>query len=577
MANRKSDRLTEPVVRRMAGEDYYQRGLRYYLDGHVSSLEGHDDVIRAVVSGSEPYSVTLTPGDQRLHHSCDCPLGVEGEFCKHCVAVALAWLSRHPKALEDEMTLAKAGKILLAEDQGALVKMLLQWAQDDDRLEDRILLFAAGRLAPESAVAAVDRAFQKAVQIHGFIHYREASSWAHGVDDAIDGLAQLLQDGQAPAVVYLCESALQALAGAMESIDDSDGCLSDLRDRLHDLHFNACDAARPDPVALAKRLFQYELHSELDIFYGAAAQYASILGAKGLGAYRQLAEAEWRGVPARAPGDANSSTSYFKITHMMMSLARASGDVAELVAVMSRDLTHAYSYLKIGEVCRDAGQFDQALLWAEKGLQAFPKLTDARLREFAAHEYHRRGRHDDAMNLIWAVFAERPSLETYQQLAIHAGKAAAWPEWRERTLASIRQSIDDAKANPHRPHWLRADHGLLVQIYLHEADVDSAWREAQTGGCSDRLWLSLAEAREKHHPAAVAPIYFRLAEAALVAATNSRYDESVRLLAKAAAVMKRLGESGEAARQIEALRLKYKAKRNFGKLLDQRAKALGLR
>ena len=86
----------------------------------------------------------------------------------------------------------------------------------------------------------------------------------------------------------------------------------------------------------------------------------------------------------------------------------------------------------------------------------------------------------------------------------------------------------------------------------------------------------MAEAREKHHLAAVVPISFRLAEAALVAATNSRYDESVRLLGKAAAVMKRLGESREAARQIEALRLKYKAKRNFVKLLDQRAKALGL-
>jgi hypothetical protein len=78
------------------------------------------------------------------------------------------------------------------------------------------------------------------------------------------------------------------------------------------------------------------------------------------------------------------------------SLARASGDVEKVAAVMSRDLSHAYSYLKIAEVYREARQHDQALLWAEKGLNAFPE-TDGRLREFAAEEDHRRRRHEDAM------------------------------------------------------------------------------------------------------------------------------------------------------------------------------------
>jgi uncharacterized Zn finger protein len=27
-----------------------------------------------------------------LVFSCDCPLGLDGEFCKHCVAAGLAWL-----------------------------------------------------------------------------------------------------------------------------------------------------------------------------------------------------------------------------------------------------------------------------------------------------------------------------------------------------------------------------------------------------------------------------------------------------------------------------------------------------
>ena len=93
----------------------------------------------------------------------------------------------------------------------------------------------------------------------------------------------------------------------------------------------------------------------------------------------------------------------------MESLAQASGDIEQLVAVMSRDLSSAYSYWKIAEVYREARQHDNALLWAEKGLKTFPDHTDGRLREFAAEEYHRRRRHDDAMKLVWAEFSERPS------------------------------------------------------------------------------------------------------------------------------------------------------------------------
>ena len=42
-------------------------------------------------------------------------------------------------------------------------------------------------------------------------------------------------------------------------------------------------------------------------------------------------------------------------------------------------LSSAYGYLKIAEVFREARQHDNALLWAEKGLEAFPEHTDGRL------------------------------------------------------------------------------------------------------------------------------------------------------------------------------------------------------
>jgi len=581
--------MDDAVIRRLAGGQSYQRGLDYFSHGHVESLEDDGDTVRAVVRGNQDYTVTLEADDVSLEYSCDCPVGSDGAFCKHCVAAALAWLNRdaapaQPSARRKtkELTLADAGKSLRDEDKETLVRMMLDWAKDDDRLHERLILYAARRSGPETGAAAVRRAFERSVRVHDFVHYREAGGWARGVDDAIDSIEQLLNDGQAAAVIELCESALQSLLSAIEAVDDSDGHFGMLRDRLQDIHYRACQEARPDPVDLAKRLFKWELHSDFDVFYGAAAQYAKILGAKGMKVYRELAEAEWAKVPARtAKHERSEFGQHFRITHIMESLAQASGNIEELVAVMSRDLSSAYSYLKIAEVYREAGQHDGALLWAEKGLKAFPERTDARLREFAAEEYHRRRRHDDAMTLAWAEFSERPFLETYKTLEKHAKKAGAWPEWRERALGEIRLRIAKAKEKARgqtRPRWMQADdnHSVLVEIFLYEGKDEDAWREADVGGCSDSLWLRLAAKRERNNPADAAPIYLKYAEAGVAATSNGRYEDSVSLLAKAAKVMKRIDRSAEFVNHVEALRAKYKIKRNFIKLVEQKRKSLYL-
>jgi uncharacterized Zn finger protein len=587
--NHLSKALNNAVIHRLAGAQSYQRGQDYFSHGHVESLEDDADGVRALVRGTQDYTVTLTADDGVLDYSCDCPVGSDGAFCKHCVAAALAWLNpvtvpaKSPaRRKTKEVTLADAGKSLQGEDKETLVKMMLDWAKDDDRLHERLIIYAARRSGPDTGAAAVRRAFDRAVRVHDFVHYREAGGWARGVDDAIDSIEQLLKDGQAAAVIGLCESSLQSLLGAIEAVDDSDGHFGELRDRLQDIHFRACRDARPDPAELAKRLFQWELHSDFDVFYGAAERYSKILGAKGMKVYRELADAEWAKVPARtAKHERSEFGQHFRITHIMESLAQASGNIEGIVAVMSRDLSSAYSYLKIAEVYREARQQDNALLWAEKGLKAFPERTDARLREFAAEEYHRRRRHNDAMNLMWAEFSEQPFLETYKTLEKHAKKAGAWPEWRERALAEIRVRIAKAKEKARgqaRPRWLQADdnHSVLVEIFLYEGKAEDAWREAGVGGCSDSLWLRLAANREKEHPEDAVPIYLKYAEAGVAATSNGRYEEPVNLLAKAASVMKRLDRGAEFVRHMEALRAKYKIKRNFIKLVEQKRKALYL-
>ena len=86
------------TIRQLAGATYFSRGLDYYSRGLVSGLSpSPPDGVRARVNGSTSYRVTLLCDEAGvIRHDCNCPLGVGFEFCKHCVAVALAWIDAAP-------------------------------------------------------------------------------------------------------------------------------------------------------------------------------------------------------------------------------------------------------------------------------------------------------------------------------------------------------------------------------------------------------------------------------------------------------------------------------------------------
>ena len=152
-------------------------------------------------------------------------------------------------------------------------------------------------------------------------------------------------------------------------------------------------------------------------------------------------------VPALRPGrdDPEKYGKRFRITHIMETIARKTGDVEAVVAVKKRDLSLAYHYLQIAETYKGARRHDLALEWAERGVKAFPERTDSRLREFLAGEYHRRKRHDEAMALIWTEFTESPNLEQYRKLKAHAQRIDQWELWREKALEYLRERIGRAK------------------------------------------------------------------------------------------------------------------------------------
>jgi uncharacterized Zn finger protein len=565
--------ITEASLLALAGRKSYERGAAYAAAGAVTDLIEKGDAIKARVLGTEDYAVALNAESEPLAFSCTCPLGEDGVFCKHIVAAGLAWLGHGRGATPVEnftgtREFHAMRDYLATQEKEALVSLLLEQAENDPGLMSRLRAAAARRQAPNDIPALKDTV-RRALAIHGFVDYHGMRRFLARAQSVADLLGGLLADGHAATALELAGYALQRGLAAYTRTDDSGGAFGDLLRRLADLHLQACRAARPDGASLAKTLFALRLNDDWDFF--AFADYAPLLGEAGLQTYRTLAEKEWAKVPALGPGEENrhSANRHFTITRIMEEIAQRAGDIEALVAIKGRHLTSPYHFREIASLLAEAGRRDEALAWAERGLESFPDSPDAALAEFVAAEYQQRGRHDEALALMWKVWVDRPTLNAYQHLKTCAEKASAWSMWRDQALAWLRDDYLPArKRDRQRWSWAPGGHSLLVEIFLWEDDSDAALDEARAGGCTESLWFDLAQAREAQHPADAVAIYQKRFDAIVDQRHNDAYDRGAELVATVQSLMRRLGQREAFAAWLQAVRSKHKAKRNFMQRLD---------
>lgn len=569
--------INRSTLRTLAGVRSYGRGEEYFASKRVRSLAEHEGTITAKVMGTYEYHVRLDISGDFLQYSCSCPIGRQGDFCKHCVAVGLARIagrtiknSKSPSK-EEPVTMDEVKAYLAGQDKETLVDMLVRRAMEDEPLRRRLTIETAGGRAPGTTLAAYRDVLQGAIEVDEYVSYNEISDYSQGLDESVAMLEELLERGRPDEVIELCEYALELLEDAQSSVENS-WDIDYYSEKIQELHHAACLKAKPDPIELAENLFHLGLSGALGTFRDASDTYADILGKKGLAAYRELAELEWRSIPALMSDEGWSSRHDRKrsnITHIMEGLAVQSGDVEELVEVKKRDLTSLYSFLQIAEICKEAGKHDQAIEWAEKGLGAFPGGLDSSLSEFLALEYHGCERHDEAMALVWADFEKSPDLARYQNLKKHADLIVEWPSWRKKALAFMRQGIAAQNRGGRASRWNpMSDNSRLVRIFLWENDVETAWLEAHKGGCADDLWMNIAVLRERDYPEDSLEVYKAEIDRLIRQKHNDSYVEAVELLRKVQGIMKRLGQESEFTRYLGSVRAAHKPKRNLMKLFD---------
>lgn len=533
----------------LAGAGAFQRGQRYFNEGRVTAGKSDNDHICADVKGSATYAVELALREGKLLDACDCP--VDG-FCKHAVAVALAWrgeISVKPKTRKEApLDLAAFLKTQPAE---RLAQWLVKYAYEYDSVRRELTLLARVE-ASRGDPTALGKAVRGFFNMQRFLDYRGSIDYALELDGLLNLLQQVLE--RDPALcAELCEQAAARLFRIYGNADDSAGAIGDRFHGLGELHRQACDMAPPAPKELAKRLYALEMEDEWGFFD--FTRYREALGNDGLAAFVALARKEWESLPP-PKSEMDCYGRRWKLRHLLETWAKEVGDHDYLIVLRSSDLRSPHDYAQLTEAYRQAGRGREALAAAERGMKAFPR--DWRLREVAALELRHAGLDEEASALLWRNFKEYPSEHAYQELLAAAGGQRE--AWRERAMETL-CSLELSQAQGRKP-----DASLRIAILLGENRIVEAVALATDHGCNLHLLETLATMAEKIDPAAAVTFYRRAIEFSMVHnPSNATYAAAASHLAH----MRSLMPPAEFTAYLADLRQRFRAKRNFIKALGE--------
>lgn len=571
--------LTSELIQTLAGTKTFARGLAYFHEGAVGPLEDDGNSVTATVKGTHRYRVSLSVDENELAYDCTCPVGADGLFCKHALAVALSWLENSGEATfpPDDSVKPKKKRLSKAEQlrqyletlpEAKLRDLLMDAAERDRRFRDKLLLTA--KSATSKGIADLRGIVNQATRVRRYDE--DADNYAERLNDLADLLEERIDDSDAELVELIEEAILQA-EGGQGQIDDAEGDTYSGIERLGEVHLRACQRLNPDPVALAERLFEYQMAGGSEAFYTILPDYAAAFGETGLARYEDLVLENWNKLPKLTPGNSISRTwdeQRSRLESAMTELATRHGDVETLIAIRRRDLSSPRNYLRLAGLLKEHQRFDEALACIEEGIASFPKgYGQDDLIVFAIDEYVRRKNDDAVEKLAWERFERRPGESDFFALLKTARQIDRLDSLRQRAMSFLEARVAREEASGQKSSiWSHGTRDTLLEIHLAEKNAEAMWATLKGGPTSSSLWEKCADLRGKTHPEDAIPLYFKLLPQAVnQGSSNARYERAFRIVQSIGKLRRKQDRAADFKQELARIRLDYKAKRNFIKLL----------
>ena len=579
--------LSDAALRQLSGPAVFARGQTYAASGAIETLEdaepapGEQVALAAVVQGTQPYQVRVWIDEENdLDGECDCPHAQDGNFCKHLVALCLAWRgdlggeapAPDVQAARKVAAVAKRARtqasnrdalhaFVRAQPAQALAERLWAWAGYDRALMADLKAWQAEHSAGNDTKALRGAIGDLLRQRSGYLDWHEMPTYMRRAGRVLPLLQPWLQRDPAE-MRALCEHALRCLYKVAEHADDSNGELGGLMQDLIALLTQALHAA-PPPAAWVERWFTLMAEDPWGLW-----DEKAILAAAGpavLARYTERVREEWDRWQRSHPATGRYDYQRSQLRGRYLASIAAQGDPRALRDAMAASAADPDEFHDLVALCEGQGWYREAFQWAQAAAKRHPQ--DWRSEDDLLRCYERDGWDEEALAIWRRRLAANASPDVYQSALKAAERAGrdraayraelfAWAEQREaEALQARRKNPYGLQADP-----MERDVSLRTAWLLADRDLEAALALVQQSGvrCAAATLETLARKLPRRHHADAAQLLQRVFAQAMERAT-SPYAKPLELVRE---ILERLPSAQQAAWLAE-LRTRYKPKRNF--------------
>ena len=492
--------LSESVIETLAGEAAYKRGLDYYNDGRVAQLTIDQTQISASVEGQQRYTVLLNHTAKVFDGCCNCPASDNFDFCKHCVAVSLAYYYQTQTNLEmaDAAAIDTVSLYLNTFTKPQLVDELNRLIERDQSVYDHWLLraeIAGGNLSSKDLRKRITQAIP--YKPSGLWRPQEVANYFSEAQQSLKILGPALLSLAAHEAIKLVIYAIERVEKALETIDDRASYQSDLQAQLKQwfqLILASHEWQHNQRVVLLSKLildekFNYPIlnlpNGVLDLISNKESE--------------DLIDAISKAWAEMAPPSKEQSGQqglYARLESMLLEDAQLVNNRARELEILAKGAVDTDRCLKLVRKCIDYQCLDQATKW----LDYASLVQTLRNHDVTSIETHQidlwlaQGEFDKALVSQWSRFeeSEEPSdLKEAYQIAENIYQERAYLQQGVAYLKSKIEARQDTPRNRQRVE-------NLITIYLIHNIVDDAIALASQHKIHPSTLMAIANAAPRH-------------------------------------------------------------------------------
>ncbi len=563
-------KITKILLTSLAGKGAYSRGEDYFLEGRVAHIQEKNGRITASVDGSYAYSVNLHITKQGLDGYCDCPASEGMDFCKHCVAVALAYqaqLDEKQRAIDgssDDRLKALFDKM----PKQALIDELL------NLIHDNPVLTREWRLKADMAFKVFDhKAMKKQINSvmpvnRNIYRSRDVQLLFANMLPTVETIASQLNGENPDQDLKLVDYAVDRFATLLERVDDSYGYREDVEALLAEMHVRAVSSLTWPTEKLIHYLVVLNDSYRSDFLPPIPEGYLEAQETSELEkAFEDYYRQEWNKLPKlKKNADWEERRKYDYLQGFLIEKSDARKDFDDVERLLLKTANERSDYIKLSEYFIAKNDFERAKLWLDKakslkddgrlGVSNSLQRAELKILNFKKD-------YNSCLDVQWELFCENKNISEYQSLMAWAEKAKSKEDFYLKVEKFLKKELSDRRG-------MHAYQSLvcLFDVYIYHDKLDLALQlsvdyKLHEGDLHKLAW-SL-----KDTPIKSIPIYFKLAELKIDLKKRNYYLEAKNYIQEAEDVAKTPDEREMFYQFLDDVREKHKAKRALLEILDQ--------